>query len=276
MSLALDSYYTIGQSHRVCQDYGRHGWIPCPHVILSDGCSAEPDSDIGARLLVLNAHSLLPQFLACSDLNETEQTALHQQLGEQIVQRAAGQARDMGVDETVLDATLLVAWRDRTSVYVHLYGDGCILTKTIDGEVAVIQVEYAENAPYYLSYLLDRNRQMLYQEMMGDPAIAKTVNYRNEAGIRRQMERFDAPTMFRFEQAALQTLAVSTDGLMSFINADTFEYLDARDVAQVLLDFRSIDSDFVGSQIRTVLVEYGERSIICLDDLCMGVFCKES
>ena len=59
MKLALDSHYTIGKLHLCCEDYGCHGRTPLPHVILADGCSAAPDSDVGARLLVLNARRLL-------------------------------------------------------------------------------------------------------------------------------------------------------------------------------------------------------------------------
>ena len=55
MTVALDSYYTIGKVHLYCQDYVFQGWKPVPHVILADGCSASPNSDVGARLLVLNA-----------------------------------------------------------------------------------------------------------------------------------------------------------------------------------------------------------------------------
>ena len=51
MTLVLDAYYTIGRMHRFCQDYVCQGVDPIPHLIVADGCSATPDSDLGARLL---------------------------------------------------------------------------------------------------------------------------------------------------------------------------------------------------------------------------------
>ena len=102
-----------------------HLWAPFPYVILADGCSAAPDSDLGARLLALNARRLLPWF-ALPVADEVERVARHWRLGQRLIRRAARQARALGVDEDVLDATLIVAWCDGATVYVHLYGDGCI------------------------------------------------------------------------------------------------------------------------------------------------------
>jgi hypothetical protein len=65
--------------HRFCQDYVCQGWDPIPHLILADGCSATPDSDLGARLLVLNARHLLPRFVGAA--NATEPLARHWRLG---------------------------------------------------------------------------------------------------------------------------------------------------------------------------------------------------
>lgn len=192
MTITLDSHYTIGQLHLFCQDYVCHGWEPYPYVILADGCSAEPDSDVGARLLVLNARRLLPRFMAAAT-DEVGRRACHWRLGRRIVRRAARQARELGAD-SALDATLLIAWCDGATVYVHLYGDGCLAARRADGGIMAIQIEYAGNAPYYLSYLLNRERWALYQVAIGDPLAAQSVGYLNETGTTTRLERFDAPS----------------------------------------------------------------------------------
>lgn len=271
MKIALDSHYTIGKLHLLCQDYVCQGGEPFPYVILADGCSATPDSDVGARLLALNARRLLPGFaLAASD--ETERNARHWRLGRRIARRAARQARDLGMDPTVLDATLLVAWCEGETVFVHLYGDGCIAVRRADGEVAAIQVEYAENAPYYLSYLLDSERCALYREVIGDPAVARTVRYLNETGVTTRLEAFDSPTVFGFSLAVLPVVAVATDGLSSFVNAETRERLDVLPVARDLLDFSDLRDDFVGRRLRQVLADYGRQRVFNVDDIGLGAF----
>ncbi len=273
MMIALDSHYTIGRLHLLCQDYVCQGWKPFPYVVLSDGCSAAPDSDLGARLLTLNARRLLPWF-ALPVANEAERVDRHWRLGRRIVRRAARQARDLGINEDVLDATLLVAWCAEDTVYVHLYGDGCIAARRADGEIAVIEVEYAENAPYYLSYLLDQERHDLYASAIGDPSIAQSVHYLSETGATRRLEPFNTATVFSFSLAALPTVAIATDGLHSLVNAETGDRLGTLPVARELLDFADINDGFVTRRLRQALVGYGRQGVFNFDDLSLGAFVK--
>lgn len=273
MTIALDSYYTIGKLHLVCEDYLYQGFEPFPHLILADGCSASVDSDIGARLLVLNTRRLLPWF-ATGDMSEAERIARHWRLGRRIMRRAARQAHELGLNSEALDATLLIAWCDGAAVYVHLYGDGCIVTRREDGGVAVIQVEYAGNAPYFLSYLLDAERLALYQEAIGDPLKAQSVEYWNEMGTTIRQERFDAPTVFNFSLATFPIVAVATDGLHSFVNAETGQPVDLLTVAREMQNFDSLNGDFVKRRVRKVLVEYSKQWVFNLDDLGLGAFVR--
>jgi hypothetical protein len=192
MTLLVDACYTIGKMHLFCQDYASRGSEPVPHVILADGCSAAPDSDLGARLLALDARCLLRQF-AREAADRDQQALQYERLGRRIVRRAARQVRELGLDPAVLDATLLVAWCHEQTVSMHLYGDGCIAAQRADGTVVAIEIEYAENAPYYLSYRLDPERGMLYQAAVGDSATAQRVRCWSETGVTIRREPFDTP-----------------------------------------------------------------------------------
>jgi hypothetical protein len=273
MTLFLDSWYTIGKLHLFCEDYVCLGEQPFPYLILADGCSAAPDSDLGARLLVLNARRLLPRF-ALGAVNEAERTAWHWRLGRRIIRRAARQARDLGLDEGVLDATLLIAWCEGDAVHVHLYGDGCIATRSVAGAVAAIQVEYAENAPYYLSYLLDAERGALYREAIGDEPTGQSVRYLHDGGVTLRQEPFDAPTVFSFNLTTFPTVAMATDGLCSFMNMDTGERVELLEVARRLLDFPNLNAGFVKRRTHEVLAEYGRKRVVNLDDLGWGAFVR--
>ena len=242
-ALLLDAYYTIGKLHLFCQDYALYGLGPVPHLILADGCSAAPDSDLGARLLAVNARRLLPRF--ARPASGEERRAWHWPLGRRIVRRAARQARDLRLDPSVLDATLLIAWSDGMTVHAHLYGDGCLAVRNAEGWVATIGVEYAENAPYYLSYLLDPERWAFYQEAIGEPATAQSIHYQSDAGESVRRERFDAPTVFDFDLAAFPVVAVATDGLDSFVTAETGEPLELQTVGRDLLDLQNLDGSFI-------------------------------
>ena len=55
----VDCAFRMGRTHLVCQDYAAvaAGEFPC--VLLADGCSWSPDTDMGARLLVRSALTTL-------------------------------------------------------------------------------------------------------------------------------------------------------------------------------------------------------------------------
>ncbi len=269
-TLLLDAYYTIGRRHLFCEDYAIHGWTPVPHLILADGCSAAPDSDLGARLLALNARRLLPRITHAA--SEAERLARHWPLGRRIVRRAARQARDLGLDLSTLDATLLIAWCDGRTVHVHLYGDGCLAVRRADGGVATIQVEYAENAPYYLSYLLDSERWALYQEAIGRPETAQSIHYQSDVGESVRQERFDTPTVFSFDLTTFPVVAVATDGLDSFLTTATGARLNLWAVARTMLNFQNFDGAFVQRRLRQALVEYAQRRLFNVDDIGLGAF----
>ena len=58
--MITDSYFAIGSSHRVCEDYAIHS-LPGVHNLfaISDGCSSCKDTDFGSRILLkcLQHHS---------------------------------------------------------------------------------------------------------------------------------------------------------------------------------------------------------------------------
>lgn len=271
-TLLLDAYYTIGKLHLFCQDYALYGLEPVPYLILADGCSASPDSDVGARLLALNARWLLSRF--ARPASGEERRVWHWALGRRIVRRAARQARDLGLDPTVLDATLLVAWCDGMTVHAHLYGDGCFAVRNAKGRVATIRVEYAENAPCYLSYLLDSERWALYQEAIGEPATAQSIHYQNDAGESVRQEPFDTPIIFDFDLAIYPTVALATDGLDSFVAAETGKRLDLRIVACEMLDFIYLEGAFVQRRLRKALFDHAQQGIFNMDDIGLGAFVR--
>src|SRR6185295_18680312 len=89
-----DAAINIGSTHSVCQDYAiaRNGY-----VVLADGCSSSPDTDIGARLLV----KALDQRLGTpTDIEE---------LHRESARTALGWAAMLGLPDQAVDATLLSA-----------------------------------------------------------------------------------------------------------------------------------------------------------------------
>ena len=59
MKVNLDWFMKTGRSHNICEDYVMVGLNPMPHMILADGCSTSPHTDVGARILVMVAKMYL-------------------------------------------------------------------------------------------------------------------------------------------------------------------------------------------------------------------------
>jgi len=50
MKLCTDHYRTGKSRHKSCEDYTLSGSDPMPYLIVCDGCSSSPQTDIGAML----------------------------------------------------------------------------------------------------------------------------------------------------------------------------------------------------------------------------------
>ena len=268
MNIATDAHYSMGKTHLVCQDYAWHGQDPAPAVILADGCSSSPDTDVGARLLVLNARQLLPRFLAVAG-----DAGRHWRLGRLIVARSIRQARALGLDDSAIDATLMVAFFKRDRVYVHLYGDGCVLARRGDGSIWAMRVNYARNSPYYLSYLANPERRLCYQQAVGHPA--QIIHILDGDGLALQHRAYDHPLLVEVAVDEFQVLAVTTDGLDSLIHAGNGERMDLRAVAKEFMAFANHNGAFVQRRLRRALHRYARQDIHNSDDIGFGAFVRE-
>jgi hypothetical protein len=167
-----DSYFTIGKTHRVCQDYAKAGMsddlaAPAAYVVLSDGCSSSPDSDFGARLMVLWGADDLQSYGNTIDL--------------ELVARSAEPMDGFPVHPHCLDATLLALFQcrdyedpderlDGRHLKAILAGDGVLAGRRRDGSINYWVVSYrpgpeGQVAPAYPSYLNDEVRLARYLEL---------------------------------------------------------------------------------------------------------------
>lgn len=155
-----DSYFRIGKTHKVCQDYALHGRAEAPpefpddegfskaFAIVSDGCSSSPDTDFGSRLIARAAVSVMPDGynqLRCVQVAETWREAVQ-------------------LPQNALDATLMALWQESPDrIEATVSGDGVLAARRTDGTYEWVVIEYlpgtdGRSAPAYLSYTLDAGR----------------------------------------------------------------------------------------------------------------------
>jgi hypothetical protein len=174
-----DSYFGIGYSHKICEDYALSGVVDgCGYAIVSDGCSSSKESDVGARLLAhvardailyLNKRKLLEDEVFIKEAFKTT--------FEEIILKKCLEVKDtLRFTCDIFDATLLVAiYVPDRYIVLFSYGDGYFLFKKIDGNINVVKLEFESGAPYYLSYEMSHDKKRAYELQYGSYAFTKTV-----------------------------------------------------------------------------------------------------
>lgn len=173
--MGSDYYFRMGSTHKICQDYALAGKTAkgITWALLSDGCSGvpvagdpgSPHTDYGARFLVRSTQRHL------ADVSNGFFP------GQVIVHEAAAIARQAGLRGSALDATLLAVAVSEDSRFAHgfMTGDGVIAARQRDGKIRYTSRQFGNGAPYYLSYLLDddRNTGYLYPDPNVEPKLVE-------------------------------------------------------------------------------------------------------
>jgi len=144
-----DSAFFIGKSHKICQDYSLYkDSLGLSYAMVSDGCSASKDVDFGCRLLSKCAEKNISLMLNDWDSLRFELTS---------VKDAFLLSDSLNIEQSSLDATLLVAAVKDDKVYLRASGDGAFILRKVNGDFLVINIVYPRGYPCYPSYLLNKD-----------------------------------------------------------------------------------------------------------------------
>jgi hypothetical protein len=277
-----DSAFIIGSRHEVCQDYAvaggplthRLGGEPSPavepYVVISDGCSSSPDTDIGARLLVKAAERLI--------LSRGVRAGCLQEIHEEAAREALAQAELIGLRPQAADATLLTAHLHEDTAAVACYGDGVVVFQTRNGPTDLYSVSYSSGYPLYPSYVHQPQRLRLVESFGG----AKEVkHYRASSGTGPfvLLDSFlsDARIeIFTGRVRDLKLMAVVSDGVHSFFEAQQTETSRSAEAVtpwaplSELLSFKSLQGAFVARRMKRFQSDCRQKGWRHLDDLALG------
>jgi hypothetical protein len=155
-----DSLVRMGKSHYRCDDDAVVGCRSSrAWAVVSDGCSASADSDIGARLLARSSARIL-YTMDHVDIPTVARGA------HEMCLDTMGHMSSLGFPEELMDATLVMALADATTgvLSVGISGDGMFLVLFDDGTTELVSLISPGNSPYYLSYHHAPERHALYRE----------------------------------------------------------------------------------------------------------------
>lgn len=260
--MIADWSVSIGYSHTVCQDYARSGIGEFgPYVFIADGCSSSPDTDIGARLLVLAAEKHVNTTM---DMHEWHRATIG---------LAWAWAHSLGLPQQALDATLLAIRFVDGSPLVTIFGDGYIAQR-IDGALHVTKITFEKNCPFYMSYLLDDNRKK--QAKMQAAILEDIVFHPDGTSTNEQGMEIGEDFCFKFADEKADFIAIMSDGMASFLKPDvtptgkTSFSPDPKEIFPDLLGFKNLQPGFVQRRAQRFLKGKASLGWQHFDDLSIG------
>ena len=226
-------------------------------MVLSDGCSSSPDTDIGARLLV----KALDQRLS----RATEIEQLH----KESARIALGWANMLGLPAQSVDATLLSVHVEGDNLIIACSGDGVIILESQTGVLDVYAISSPSGYPFYPSYVHQPER---LNELIANDRCTKHVKHGE------RITTSDSLTIaFKFKVTDYKYAAVASDGINSFfrthqaVNGKRVEPLSLPDVLNEFWSFKNSHGAFVERRMKRFKKDTQPKGWQHADDLAMGV-----
>jgi len=270
--MKIDTFFVQGTTHRVCQDYALHGE---DFIILCDGCSSKPDTDIGARLLARAAVQTLKE----------EGTLSVEEFQQRLLGTALGYCQALGLSIDCLFATLLMAFPFKSGWAIQMLGDGTLAYRE-DGSLHIYDISYPTNAPFYPIYR--KNREMLEEYLeYGSTLVIRHVIIGPDGSVTKDTKATEEILSFPKDWGAtawqdylpsISDIALFSDGASSCVlpvdkgTSKESEPVDVVDVVKELMAIKSYQGAFVTRRVRMALRRKGWQNT---DDLSVGLIHME-
>jgi len=274
-----DSAFYIGTTHEVCEDYAVSG---DDFIIVSDGCSSSPKTDVGSRI-------------ACEVAVKYNAYKFPKLVLSPLTSKMAGL---IGLPDHAMDVTFLSAHIEEEKVIIQMIGDGNIIIKSKDGTMYVISAEYSRSAPYYISYMSSPENDKLWDGIPGnfyeidytimDGGEPRTYKQDmncsfNEKTFIPNSEFYFGPKMNRIvlDIKDVDWMALSSDGLRSFyeqIETETSSYSKSvpyLEVVKELFKIKNNNGRFIQRRLNKFRKACARKNWHNGDDISLAVMSME-
>jgi len=258
-----DVYFATGKIHSACQDYAFAAEIKGqPFIVLADGCSSSPHTDVGARIL---AHRLI------SDLRKgvVKNTSPDQQQLLSVVSSGQCVVEMLSLPPACMDATLLfTTFLNDGIALAHVVGDGVVASLKKSGAIYMMSFECPAGAPEYVNYLTDAKRHEKFLREFGSKRILRTSILQPDGAVEVIEElAFEAMLYSRcFTIPDSKVLALFSDGIR------TFHGLKTEQVVRELMAFKNLKGSFVQRRMKRFLKTCETEHD---DDVAMAAICLD-
>lgn len=249
-----DSFFSIGSTHQVCQDYARSGiFEDKPYVIISDGCSTAVDSDFGCRLLAKSAEANIGEPNIESFLKKT-------------LDEMASFSNKINLSIDSLCATLLVARIIENKLQVIMVGDGAFVVE--ETGKTLWNIHFDSGAPYYLRYELDEKLKDDYFKRWPPVGMIDQMDY--SFGEESYVSGFelkkgslrDIAFVYEWPQEAVKNVTLFSDGINSFSEKEATSTskqtkpIDPNVVANELTSYKNFTGEIVQRRCKRALKDH--------------------
>lgn len=267
-----DYFYTKGASHSVCQDFVIDGMTKAGihFVILADGCSSQPRTDIGTRILALETQKMIHLF-GWEFFNMDDSFTY-------VVENAKEYVRSVNLPPEVLTATLIVLAGDSKHIRIHGMGDGGFVV--IPTQKALKQgglfhnprvrtIEYKDNYPMYPIYLREKRFYMPDTNTMIkhriDLKTGETLS--SEHTFERKLSMLN-----HFAIQDVKFIGIFSDGMECFLD-ENHNLIPIREIMNRITAFKKTKGDFIQRRMKSFLKK---NSWTPYDDLSFGgIYCGD-
>lgn len=269
----VDSFFTIGSTHKVCQDYVLHSnKEDKPYVILSDGCSTATDSDFGSRLLCKSLEPLIYN----KDYN------IHSLL-DGVIRNAHTLSRALNLHDDSLSATLVFAKVIENNFKAFAVGDCVIAAKHKNGTLYFVEYEFVSGAPYYLRYEINNIKNGYFKEFGKEVKRHSYWMRSDKNGFEISdvvIESFDFKEIFfeeTFSMEDYEFISIMSDGARSFqktvISSTTKQNVPVlpEESTREILAFKGYFGEFVQRRCQKAFKQFKDQGIHNYDDFSIGV-----
>lgn len=267
MDYSMDSVYLIGAGHNVCEDYAWSGLIRGQHpcIMIADGCSSSPHTDIGARIVIRGLISALNAYMGKPD-----PTDLYYHIRQHLMVNIVSMCKAMDLPIDSADATIRMVILYPDFMFTFHYGDGTTIIKELDSDRVFdkIRSDYSTNSPYYYTYECDTMKKHAYMESRGDGivTIGEDTNIPVQDFIKDEYLFWRAYDYRGMSGEYIAT--VMSDGVETFNNG--VDVLDKDDVINELIGFKNFKGEFVQRKVKMYIHRGAKQNIKHYDDISVA------
>lgn len=255
-----DSYFEIGSSHLVCQDYALSGnWKGMHYAIVSDGCSSAEYSEIGAQILCHATRYFLALYYDL--LMKADVESMANLLGNSIRTRVDEIRKLYPITRESLQATLLIALVFQGKALIFGWGDGVII-KVLQGCLSADEIDFpATNAPVYLTTDI-----AAYNAKFGPDQLEKRLTRYDGRPAQIFSRTYDKPYIDSFSVDPGDSITLATDGLSQYLDQDK-KPIPLTNLLSMVLDYPNQNGQFVKRTMNFLKRDLARKNWSHADDI---------